>query len=284
MKKIAIRKIGLLIVLSGSVLSMISCKNSMIRDAAYPDQLIYMPAAVYNNYLINTVPVAIGSDPTPGYPTRFTVDTVVRKFDVLLAAYRSGVTLDGAFTVDVAVNNDTINKLLAITGKLPAGTLLLPSDKYSIPTSSDMKDGAELAKFDLLIDLDYLRANYLVPPAEQNFAIAVTISSTARKTNPKYATTIIVLSTKIMKPIANFTSVALVTNTKTINFTNTSTQGTNFTWNFGDGTPVVATSTMENINISHTYSTAGTFNVTITAQGLMGYADRSVLTKPVVAL
>lgn len=283
MKKIAIRKIGLLITLSGLVILMLSCNKEQVRETSWPDQLIYMPAAVYNNYMINTVPAAIGYDPTPGYPTRFTVDTLARKFDVLLAAYRSGVDLKGAFKVDVNVNTDTISKLLAIPGKLPVGTLLLPSDKYSIPASSDMNDGVDLAKFDLTIDLDFLRSNYLIPPAEQNYAIAVTISSTARKTNPKLATTIIVINTKIMKPTAGFTSALLVpTDTKTIKFTNTSIQGAKFIWNFGDGSPVKVTTTMVNEVVSHTYSAAGTYNVTLTTVGIAGYADKSVISKALV--
>jgi PKD repeat protein len=281
MKKIIKNRMKLLIALIGAIILMSSCEYDVIRSADYPDQLIYMPAAVYNNYMINAVPAAIGYDPTPGYPTRFTTDTIARKFNVLLAAYRSGIDLKGAFIVDIAVNTDTISKLLRIPGKLPVGTLLLPADKYSIPSSTEMKDGAEIAKFDLSIDLDFLRANYLVPPAEQNFAIAVAISSTARKTNPKYATTIIVLNTKIMKPTANFTSVSNANDEDgmTINFTNTSVMGTKFTWNFGDGSPVKITTTMVNEEVSHTYSAAGTYNITLTAQGITGFADKSVLTK-----
>jgi len=280
MKNIIKNRIKLLIILIGFVALMDSCKYDIIKDAAYPDQLIYMPAALYNNYMINTVPAAVGSVPTPGYPTRFTIDTIARKTNILLGVYRSGVDLNGAFTIDVAVNNDTINKLLAIAGKLPAGTLLLPADKYTLPASVEMKDGAELSKFDLAVNLDYLLANY---PA-QSFAIAVGISSAARKTNPKYATTIIVLDTKIMKPTASFTAVPIVTDSKTINFKNTSTFGTKFTWNFGDGSPVKVTTTMVNEAISHTYAAAGSYNVTLTVVGVADYANRSVATKVQVVL
>ena len=262
----------------GTVILLSSCQYKMISDAPYPEQLIYMPAATYNNYMINTVPAAIGAVPTPGYPTRFTVDTIARKFNVLLAAYRSGIDMNGRFTIDIAVNSDTINKLLAIVGKLPVGTLLLPSDKFSIVKSVEMNDGAELAKFDFLIDLDYLLSNY---PA-RSFAIAVGIFSNARKTNPKYATTIIVIDTKIVKPTANFTASASSTDPKTINFINTSLYGTKYIWNFGDNTPVKLTSNMVNEKVSHTYASAGSYTVTLTTLGISDNADRSVTTRVVV--
>lgn len=280
MKNIIKSRIMLLTVMIGYVMLMASCEKDMIKDAAYPDQLIYMPAATYNNYIINTVPTAVGSVPTSGYPARFTIDTIARKMNVLLGVYRSGIDLKGSFVVNVAANTDTINKLLTIPGKLPTGTLLLPADKYTIPASVEMKDGAELSKFELAVDLNYLLAKY---PA-QSFAIAVGISSEARKTNPLYATTIIVIDTKIMKPTASFTAVPLVPNSKTINFKNTSKFGTKFIWNFGDGSPVKVTTTMVNEEISHTYATAGSYNVTLTVVGVADYADRSVATKVQVVL
>lgn len=44
-----------------------------------------------------------------------------------------------------------------------------------------------------------------------------------------------------------------------VNFTNTSTGGVSFTWDFGDGSPTVNT-----FNASHTYSVAGTYHVLLT--------------------
>ena len=278
MKNIIKSRIKLLIVLIGAVMLMGSCEYDLIKDAPYPEQLIYMPAAIYNNYMINFVPAAVGAVPTPGYPFRFTVDTIARKFNVLLGAYRSGIDLKGAFTIDIAVNTDTINQLLSIAGKLPVGTLLLPSGKFSVLTSVEMKDGAELAKFDLVIDLDYLLANY---PA-QSFAIAVGISSMARKTNPMYATTIVVIDTKIMKPSASFKSAPSGSDPRTINFTNTSLYGTKFIWDFGDGTPKKTTTTAKNEAVSHTYAAAGTYTTTLIVQGVGDFADKSLKTAELV--
>jgi len=281
MKNLVKERIKLLIALTGAVMLTVSCEYQEIADTSWPEQLIYMPAAVYNNYMIDAVPAAIGSSPTPGYPTRFLVDTVTRKFNVLLGTYRSGKDNDGGFTVDIAVNTDTINDLLAIVGKLPAGTVLLPADKYTIPASAEMKDGLDIAKFDLSVDLDYLLANYI--PAGNTFAIAVGISSTARKTNPKYATTIIVINTKIMVPIASFTS-TVGSDPKLITFTNTSKYGTKFTWNFGDGSEVKVTTTAKNEAVTHTYAAAGSYTVTLTVQGVADYAQKSVFSAVIVVL
>ena len=289
MKHIFTFRMRLLIIASGLMMLVGSCSQSLIRDAAYPEQLIYMPAATYNNYIIDAVPKALGSDPTPGFPTRFTTDTLTRKFNVLLAAYRSGITMDGTFKIDVSVNKDTINKLLAIAGQLPlgtlpVGTLALPVDKFTIPSSIEMLSGKDIAKCDLAVDLDFLRSNYQAPPGGQLYAVAVTVSSTARKTNPKFATTIIVINTKIMKPTAGFTTTPLATNSKNITFNNASVSGVKFIWNFGDGTPVKVTTTEVNEVVSHIYSAAGTYNCTLTTIGLGGYADKSVLTKPLIVL
>jgi hypothetical protein len=277
MKNIVKNRIKLLIAVIGVVMLTGSCKYKVIADDPYwPDQLIYMPAAVYNNFTIDATPAAIGVDPTPGYPTRFLVDTVARKFNVLLGVYRSGKDNKGSFSVDIAVNTDTITKLQAIVGKLPAGTLLLTSDKYSIPTSVDVKDGSDIGKFELSIDLDFLRANYIATTG-QTYALAVGVSSTARKTNPKLATTIIVINTKIMKPTASFTSAPSGTDPKTINFTNTSLYGMRSIWDFGDGSANKTTTAAVNEAVSHTYTT-GTYTIKLTVQGVADWADKSVFT------
>jgi hypothetical protein len=273
MKNRIFNKIELLASIAIVILLMSSCEYREIGDAPWPGQKIYMPAATYNNYMIDAVPSARAADPTPGFATRFLVDTVNRKFNVQLGVYRSGVDNKGSFPVDIAVNNDTINQLLAIAGKLPAGTELLPSDKYTIPESVQVNDGSDIGKFDLSVDLDYLLSNYTA--TGKTYAIAVGISCSQREVNTKYATTIIVINTKIMKPVASFTSAesVAVADTLTMNFTNTSKFGTKFTWNFGDGSPVMVTTNAKNEAVRHKYSTIGTYPVTLTVQGVADFAQ-----------
>ena len=266
MKSKIIRSITLLIIFFGFAIILSSCQYKDIADAPYPDQLIYMPTAVNGFYNINAVAAPRGNT-TPGFAYRYTVDKAGRKFIIPLGVYRSGINNSGAFTVNVAVNTDTINKLIAqVPGKLPTGTLLLPTDKYSTVPSVDMKDGEETATFNLSVDLDFLIANY-----GNTYAIGVTISSTARKTNPLIATTIVVIDTKFMIPIADFSVVADAANDKLMNFT-TSINAIKYAWDYGDGSPI---DTLP--NPKHLFASYGTKTVTLTATGVIGVTSSKVI-------
>jgi len=211
------------------IAALTSCEYQDIADADYPDQLIYMPAATNGIFYINTVPTPNITNPTPGNNYRYKIDEANNKFIVPLSAYRSGVNNKGSFTVDIVVNNDTISQLLT-TGALPSGTLQLPSDKYSISSSVEMKNGEELAPFDLSIDLSFLKAN----SPGKNYAIAVTISSDARETNPALATTIIVIGTDILSSTAALYGVE--SNAPSIlNILNCSNKAIRNSWHFGVG-------------------------------------------------
>ena len=61
------------------------------------------------------------------------------------------------------------------------------------------------------------------------------------------------------KPTANYTSIS---NTLTVNFTDTSSGATSWSWDFGDGT----TSTLQ--NPSHTYAATGNYNVALYIENL----------------
>lgn len=285
MKNRIFNRIGLPVSIALVLLLVSSCEYREIGDAAWPDQKVYMPAATYNNYTIDDVPAAKSVNPTPGYAARFVVDTLNRKFNVPLGVYRSGVDNKGSFPVSIAVNTDTITQMLAIAGRLPAGTVLLPSDKYIIPESVQVDDGNDIAKFNLSVDLDWLMSNY--DAAGKTFAVAVGISSDQREVNKLYATTIIVLNTKMLKPVTNFTAIesTAAADTLTMNFTNTSKYGTKFIWNFGDGSPVKITTNEKNEAVTHKYSTTGTYPVTLTVQGVSSFSQSSaILSKNVTVL
>jgi hypothetical protein len=267
-------RLKFLIAILGVSLMMVSCEHQEIADANYPDQLIYMPAANYNPYKIDAVPETRGSSPTPGYPVRFLTDNVMRKFNVLLGVYRSGIDNKGSFKINISANTDTVTNLIA-SGGLPAGTQLLPNKEYTMVSSVMMNNGEELAKFELSINLDFLLTNY---PGGK-FALGIGISSTDRETNPNLETTIVLVDTKIMKPTAVFNSSADASNSKKINFANTSVNGVSYLWNFGDGS---ATSSEK--NPSHIYSSSGNYTVTLDAIGVTDTPDKSVFTKVVTVL
>lgn len=269
MKNNVINSIKLLIVFVGTTIIFYSCKYQMIADDTFPPQKIYMPAAVYGNFVINTVALPVGSVPTPGSTYRYLVDTIARQFIVPLGVYRSGINNAGTFTVNIAVNTDTIAKLQAIPGKLPAGTLLLPSNEYSIVQSVEMKDGSEIAQFDLKVNLDSMLANF----PGKNYALGISISSADRPTNPLLATTIVVIGTVMMKPTSSFNAV-VSSDVKVWNFTSTSLMTIGYKWNYGDGTPADTIKAP-----AHTYTASGTYTVTLTALGITRHQNQSIATK-----
>ena len=264
------RKLPLL--LFGLAVLVTACEEgTTVRDADYPDQLIYMPAAVGGRFVINDIARKIGDTPVPGNPYRYVVDLPNRNFIVPLGVYRAGVDNVGEFTVNIAVNNDTINRIIveaeADSTSADSTISLLPSGQYTMVNSVTMQHGEELAKFDLVIDLDFLRNNY----PDSVYALGVSISSPDRETNPDLSTAIVVIHAKIMKPTAAFSFSPDESDPNTIVFTNNSAMATDYTWDFGDGSE-----TSDEENPSHTYSTAGTYTVMLTAIGITSDEDKSI--------
>lgn len=266
MKNIIKQSTKLLIILYGIAILLVSCNYQEIKDADYPDQTIYMPAAYNGTYLINSVPAVIGSTPTPGYPYRFKVDTLNRKFIVPLSVYRAGIDNVGAFSVDVLDKSDTVVQMISL-GKLTE-TELLTASKFSFPSSVSMEEGKELAPIELQINLDFLLAN-----PNKKYALGIGIDCKQRKLNPLLKTTIVVIETKILVPTANFSSGVDPSNAKKITFSNSSLYSTVYKWNFGDGT-----STSNDKSPIHIYATSGTYTVTLNAIGVTGTSNKSTKT------
>lgn len=244
---------------------MVSCwDETTYRDVEYPDQKIYMPAAYNNNqFIIDDINKIRGEHPLEGNPYRYVVDEVKNEFRVPLSAYRSGINNNGAFTVNIKANTELIS---LINAERIEPYLLIPSEKYSLVNSVEMKNGEELAKFDLVVDLDFLLENY----PDKLYAIGVEISSVQRETNPDLSKTAVIIHTKIMKPTANFSYTINSSQDHFVNFANSSLMSSNYRWNFGDGSQV-----SEEISPAHKYSAAGTYSVTLTAIGITGEQDKS---------
>lgn len=258
-----------------SILSVLwfSCEyETPVRDAEYPEQVIYMPAAANNNgvFVINDITRKIGELPLEGSPYRYVVNLADKKFVIPLSVYRGGVNNKGGFNVDIAVDTDTISKLIA-NGNLADTILVLPQDKYSIDNSIYLSDGDEIGQFNLEIDLDFLLDNY----PHNVYALGVNISSTERETNPKLSTTIIIIDTKIMKSTPDFSFSVDKDDPSLVTFENKSLMAVSYKWDFGDGT-----TSMEESPGTHRYPTSvfdEFYTITLTTTGIDGHEN--VLTK-----
>ena len=262
------QKMKRLYILIFSIL-LLSCENeTIVRDADYPAQSVYLPAAIKDKrFVINDITRKKGEQPIKGYLYRYIVDGASNKFIVPLYVYRAGIDNKGSFNVGVSIVNDTLSILNK--DKAPEERLIaLPKDKYSIANSVHVPDGQESSRFTLAVDLDFLMKNY----PDKLFAAVVKISCADRKVSPGLGTVIVVIDTKIMKPTADF---SFSSDGKKISFYNKSLMANKYVWNFGDGYYSDAASPI------HTYEASGTYTVTLTAVGISGNKGCSVLSKEI---
>ena len=236
-------------------------KYKEINDEAYPEQTVYLPAAVEGNsvggvYFINRVAV-------PGLAYRYVVDAAAKRLHIPLAAYRSGVDKKGAIEVAVSADADSANRML-LAGKLPAGTEILPAGNYDLPSSVTIGDGAGEASFSLSVNLDYLVAN-----PTKKLALGVGINTSSKKPGSSRLA-VVLIDAGFLVPVANFTTAI---SGRTVSFSNTTVNGISYTWNYGDGSaPSTAAAA------PYTYAAAGTYTVTLTAMGALGAVNPSVKT------
>jgi PKD repeat protein len=266
MKRVFTINIKILTLLVVITHNFISCDYDEFKSAEYTASKLYMPAAVRGVFTIDNVPQRVEWLPTPGYAYDFKIDHENNIFIIPLGVYRSGIERKGDINVNIEVKNDTVN-MLKSSGKIPESTVILPSNQYSIPTAVTVKNGSEIAGFDLEINLAYLLSH-----PDEIFAIGVGISSDELEVNQDISTTIIVIHTKMLVPTADFT---YSINGKTVTFINESSFGMKYSWNFGDGRS-------NSKNPSHTYSSSGNYIVTLTTEGVMGPMNQAIAEKVIV--
>ena len=237
-----------------------SCQYDEIASADYPDELIYLPVAVNGIYVIDNLATPTLADPTSGNTFRFTVNPDSNEFNVPLAVYRSGIKGEKSIIVDITANTDTVVKLIAAGTTALENTELLPADKYSFTPSLKVDGGSDVGSFNLIIDLDFLKAN----APNKKYAIGISVSSPDRKSNPIYSTAIILIDTKFIVPIPEFSFLADDVNNKIIKFMDASKYTASYAWDFGDG------STSETQNPVHTYAAIGNYSVKLSAKGVLG--------------
>jgi len=228
----------------------VSCKYNEIVEASYPDQKVYFPAAREGRFMVNSIA-------EPGKPFRYEVNTEQGKFNIPLSVFRGAVRKSGAIAVNIQANNDTINAL--ITDGTLLNTELLPTDQYTLPAAVQINNNQESAEIALRINMAYLIAN----PGKQK-ALCLKLTGSSVSTNPVLDKLVLLIDPIIFTPVAMFQATPKTGDPKTISFANQSKYALKYSWNFGDN------GTSELKSPEHKYTAAGTYEVTLTAEGIAG--------------
>jgi hypothetical protein len=191
-----------LILLSITCVITVSCSKDDSKKE-YGFSKIFMPQAVINSGGVdNNYIIPSGTDSST---YNYYVDTKTNKLSVILGASLAGPSTD-AYSVDIQVNNDTIQKMF--TNKVLDTALykLLPSSMYTLANKLNVAQGARSGTFTLDIDISQLKSiiytgKYLV--------LAVKLANpTKYLLNDAISTTIVVLNVNalVIGPAVDITS------------------------------------------------------------------------------
>lgn len=134
---------------------LVSCEKDASKDV-FGFSKIYMPQAINKSGGVdNNFPVPSGTD-TSTY--NYTLDLTNQKLNVLLGASLSGPSNDG-YSVEVKVNNDTIQKLFNKKVLDTAVYKLMPQSMYSLPSKLDVAAGKRGGSFSLTLDIPSIKAS-----------------------------------------------------------------------------------------------------------------------------
>lgn len=149
LKNITFRPLLLFIV----TLIMYACRKDDSK-LEYGFSKIYMPQSSNTGKLNYLVPgFANNNSPTSA---NYEIDTVNKKINILLGASLSGTKTD-AYSVDIAVNTDSIQKLIK-SGIYGPDYMLMPASLYTIPSKLDVPASGSNS-FNLSIDIKQLIQN-----------------------------------------------------------------------------------------------------------------------------
>lgn len=179
-----------------------SCEKAA-SEKDYGFAKIFMPQAIFKSggTSIN-YPVPSGSDSST---YNYEIDTKTKKLNIILGATLSGNINEG-FSVDIKVDNDTIQQLLATNVFDPALYKVIPASMYSLPTSLDVAKGVLSGTFNLSVDIPQLKLDQYIG---KFLVLAVRLANPSRyELNGSLSTTIVVIDVNalVIGPSVNITN------------------------------------------------------------------------------
>jgi hypothetical protein len=183
----------------------ISCKKAD-SEKEWGFSKIYMPQAILKSGGVNNnYPVPSGVDSSS---FNYKVNPADKKVEVILGANLSGPAA-GAYSVDIQVNNDTVQQLLGNNTFDRARYMLMPQAMYALPSSLDIPAGQRSGTFNLSIDIQQLKSNTY---AGKFLLLAVKLANSTKSAsnyelNTALATTIVIVDVNalVIGPAVNVT-------------------------------------------------------------------------------
>jgi len=183
------------------VLTGISCEKAA-SEKDFGFSKIYMPQAIFKSGgTSNNYPVPSGTDSST---YNYLVDTKEKKLNIILGAALSGPGSDN-YTVDIKVDNDTIQQLFNSKVLDTALYKLMPASMFSLPDNLDVT-GGKTGTFYLSVDIARLKQDKYIG---KYLVLAVKLANPSKfELNPALSTTIVIIDVNalVIGPSVNVTS------------------------------------------------------------------------------
>ena len=152
MKKSMIKTASFLAVAALIIVTFNSCDKGY-SSSNFGINNIYMPQATVTGGVNLNYAVPVGLDSATH---NYQIDSINHKVNVYLGVSVSGEQANTGLTVNVTVNKDTTNHIIA--GGTILNAFLLPDSIYTLPSSVTIPAGQHMASFNLSIDAVALKA------------------------------------------------------------------------------------------------------------------------------
>lgn len=200
MKLKLVNHIFILAVITGTLLG--SCEKAA-SEKDFGFSRIYMPQAIFKSGgATNNYPVPSGTDSST---YNYLLDSKEKKLNIILGAALSG-SINNGFTVDIKVNNDTVQQLFTTKTLDTAIYKLMPASMYSLPSNIELEPGNLAGTFYLSVDIAVLKQDQY---AGKFLVLAVQLANPDRyELNSAINTTLVIIDVNalVIGPAVNITS------------------------------------------------------------------------------